>query len=106
MCDHIVVMSTRGGKPGRVGKDAVREPAAAYNVREAKARFSELIRLAGEGAEITITSHGRPAARLGPAADQRGKSFTVDFDWLRTMRVGRKQTPAERIVREDREARG
>ena len=99
-------MSTRHRKSSQVQEDAVRESGVVYNVREAKARFSELIRLAGEGTEITITSHGRPAARLGPAADQRGKSFTVDFDWLRAMRVGRKRTPAERIIREDREARG
>ncbi|MFW6732790.1 MAG: type II toxin-antitoxin system Phd/YefM family antitoxin [Synechococcus sp.] len=37
-------------------------------VREFKNRLSELLRRAEAGEEIVVTSHGRPVARLGPAA--------------------------------------
>lgn len=33
-------------------------------VAEAKAKFSEMLRRAGEGEEIVVTSHGRPVARI------------------------------------------
>ena len=36
---------------------------------EAKNKFSELLERVGRGAEITITKHDRPVARLVPAAD-------------------------------------
>lgn len=35
-------------------------------VYEAKTRLSELLAQAQQGAEITITRHGQPVARLGP----------------------------------------
>lgn len=35
-------------------------------VAEAKAKFSEMLRRAGEGEEIVVTSHGRPVARIVP----------------------------------------
>lgn len=84
----------------------MREASATYSVRQAKAQFCELIRMAEQGAEISITSHGQAVARIGPAGTESAKPFRVDFDWLRTMRVNPKQTPAEKIIREDRDARG
>jgi prevent-host-death family protein len=84
----------------------MREASAVYTVREAKARLSELIRLAGQGTDVTITSHGQPVARVGPVGGKSGKPFLVDFDWLRSMPVSPGQTPAEQIIREDRDARG
>ena len=94
------------GKAGRPGRAAVREGPAVYSVREAKAHFSELIRRAAQGGEITVTSHGHPAVRVIPATKVPDKPFRVDLKWLRNMRVAPKQTPSERIVREDRDARG
>lgn len=35
---------------------------------EAKNRFSELLQRVGRGAEVTITKHDRPIARLVPAS--------------------------------------
>ncbi|HEY3778555.1 MAG TPA: type II toxin-antitoxin system prevent-host-death family antitoxin [Rhizomicrobium sp.] len=35
--------------------------------REANQRFAELLRQAEGGNEFTITRHGKPVARLGPA---------------------------------------
>lgn len=38
-------------------------------VAQAKAKFSEMLRRAGGGEEIVVTSHGRPVARILPPAD-------------------------------------
>jgi prevent-host-death family protein len=37
---------------------------SSYAIHEAKARFSELVRAARGGRELTITDRGRPVARL------------------------------------------
>ena len=37
---------------------------------EAKNRFSELIDRVGRGAEVTITKHDKPVAKIVPATDQ------------------------------------
>ena len=37
-------------------------------VAEAKARFSELVKRAQAGEEIVVTRHGKPVARVVPAA--------------------------------------
>ena len=38
-------------------------------VAEAKAKLAEIIRRAEGGEEIVLTRHGRPVARLSPAAE-------------------------------------
>lgn len=42
------------------------------NLREAKARFSELIERAADGEEIVITVRGRAKARLSGISDAQG----------------------------------
>jgi prevent-host-death family protein len=37
---------------------------SSYAIHEAKARFSELVRVAKSGRELVITDRGRPVARL------------------------------------------
>lgn len=37
---------------------------------EANRRFSELLRQVGAGESFIVTSHGRPIARLAPAAEE------------------------------------
>lgn len=73
-------------------------------IRDGKNRFSELVRRAAQGEEITITSHGRVRARLCKTKPH-GNVFVVDWKWLRNMRAARKQKAAERLVREDRDSR-
>ncbi len=49
---------------------------------EAKNKFSELLERVGRGAEITITKHNRPVARLVPAVAQtkdRRKKATAEL---------------------------
>ena len=74
-------------------------------MREAKAGLSAILRQIAQGSEVTITSRGRPAARIVPIG-QHPTPFAVDLKWLRTMRVKESGLPAEQLVREDREARG
>lgn len=49
-------------------------------VTEAKARLTELVRRAEAGEEIVLTRHGKPAARIVPAAppDQRARRALID----------------------------
>ena len=75
------------------------------SVRQAKARFSQLVREASAGYEVTVTSHGEPRARLVPVR-RRPRRFKVDRKRLAGARAGKRGTPAEQIVRRDRDGRG
>ncbi len=59
-------------------------------VTAAKAQLTELVRRAEAGEEIVLTRHGRPAARLVPAAlppDERARRALIDS--VRTAAKGR-----------------
>jgi prevent-host-death family protein len=45
---------------------ATAEPAAQFNIHEAKTQLSRLVERAAAGEEIIISKAGRPVARLGP----------------------------------------
>ena len=50
------------------------------SVTEAKAQLTELVRRAEAGEDIVLTRHGKPAARLGPAApppDERARRALI-----------------------------
>ena len=81
-----------------------KEPSLKLPVREAKNRFSELIRQVSKGEEVIITSHGEARARLCPF---RGASrpFEVDWKWLRRMKVSKPKSRAEDSIRAERDAR-
>jgi prevent-host-death family protein len=80
---------------------------AAISVRAAKAHLSGLLELVAAGREVTITSDGKPKARLVPmdAGTQR-KPFLGTREHLATMPKWRGGPRAEEIVREDRDGRG
>lgn len=42
---------------------------ATYSTYEAKARFSEVMRMVREGKSVTVTYHGRPVAEIRPIDD-------------------------------------
>lgn len=73
------------------------------NVRQAKARLSELLDRAARGEEIIITSDGRPKARL-VAVETGARPYRVHWDLLRA-RPRRRGRPAEILIREERDSR-
>jgi prevent-host-death family protein len=73
-------------------------------VREAKNRFSELVKRAANGECITITFHGEPKAQL-IRAGKTLQPFRVDWKWLRSVRVRDAKTVAETLVRLERDQR-
>ena len=77
------------------------------SVRAAKAQLSALLELVASGTEVTITSDGKPKARLVslPAAKPR-PLFSGMGDYLRAMPVQTEGPFADEIVRADRDARG
>ena len=72
------------------------------NVRNAKARLSELLDRAANGEEVVITSDGRPKARL--VAVPKEAPFRVSATLLRR-RVKHVGTRAEGLVRAERDSR-
>ena len=52
-----------------------------YSTYEAKARFSEVIRLVREGRTVQISYHGKPVAEIRPI-EERKKSIEEHFDDL------------------------
>ena len=80
---------------------------AAISVRAAKAHLSGLLELVAAGREVTITSDGKPKARLVPmGAEAQRKPFLGTREHLATMPKWRGGPTAEEIVREDRDGRG
>ncbi len=76
------------------------------SVRSAKAHLSALLDLVAAGQEITITSDGKPKAKLVKAeTHERGKVFQGMGDYLMKQPIHRGPT-ADEIIREDRDARG
>ena len=83
-----------------------RSSATHVPVAEAKARFSEMLRRAGQGEEIVVTSHGRPVARIVPPADARPTREQWIADLMELRRSGKtiKATREEMVewIREGR----
>ena len=69
------------------------------SVRELKARLSEYLRRLRPGEEITVTSHGKPVARLLPpraratkkSAEEEAIAFLRSQPWIRASRVAKKR---------------
>ena len=53
-------------QPTPRGHATPRQPLAEYNTRDARDRFSDLLRRARRGEEIVIAHAGRPVAKLVP----------------------------------------
>jgi prevent-host-death family protein len=64
-----------------------------YSTYEAKARFSEVLRMVREGHSVTITYRGEPVAEIRPIDDSGGASLE--------RRIGELERQGE-IVRGDR----
>ena len=73
------------------------------NVRSAKDRLSSLLEQAAAGNEVIITSDGEPKARL-TAVRSRRRPYRVDWAWLNSQPLT-DGTPAEELIRADRDGR-
>jgi prevent-host-death family protein len=76
-------------------------------LREAKAKLSEMVKLASRGQEIVITVHGKETAKL-VAVPKRSKKFNKE-KWLKELDkmreknwTGRYGRSIEEILEEDR----
>ncbi|MGO8764327.1 MAG: type II toxin-antitoxin system Phd/YefM family antitoxin [Limisphaerales bacterium] len=74
------------------------------NVRAAKAHLSALLDLVAGGQEITITSDGKPKAKLVAAKPR--KVFTGTWEHLKKMPMQTEGPFADEIIRADRDGRG
>ena len=75
-------------------------------VRDAKSHLSALLEWVAGGHEITITSDGKPKARLVPASDEpERKIFRGMGKFLLSQPVHGGPT-ADQLIREDRDSRG
>jgi prevent-host-death family protein len=74
-------------------------------VRAAKAKLSALLDMVASGQEVTITSDGKPKAKLVPAARAR-KVFTGTWDQLKKLPLQSEGPFAEEIIRAERDGRG
>lgn len=75
------------------------------SVRSAKAHLSALLELVAGGREITITSDGRPKAKLVSTNAKPRKVFEGMGDYLSRQPIHR-GVSAEEAVNQDRDARG
>ena len=77
------------------------------SIRSAKAHLSALLELVAGGTEVTITSDGKPKAKLVSAtAVQPRKVFTGMGDHLKSMPMQTEGPFADEIIRADRDGRG
>lgn len=77
------------------------------SVRSAKAHLSALLNLVENGREITITSGGKPKAKIvSMTAGKHRRLFPGAAAHLATMPPWRGGPTAEEIIREDRDSRG
>lgn len=75
-------------------------------VRAAKAKLSALLEVVAGGQEVTITSDGKPKAKLVKAETKPRKVFTGMGNYLKTMPMQTEGPFADEIVRAERDGRG
>jgi len=97
---------SKNAGPAVLRESAVAGLGRVVTVRDAKAHLSALLEWVASGHELTITSGGKPKAKLVTAkADETGKVFQGMGDYLLKQPLHRGPS-AEEIIREDRDARG
>ena len=77
---------------------------ATVTVREARARFSEILDAVSQGEEFVVTSHGEPKAKIiAPPASTA--PLSIDLKWLKSMPVSRPHVTSDVLIRHDRDTR-
>jgi prevent-host-death family protein len=74
-------------------------------VRAAKAKLSALLEMVAAGQDVTITSDGKPKAKL-VAAERQRKVFTGTWEQIKKLPLQTEGPFAEEIIRADRDGRG
>jgi len=93
-------------EPAVLRDAAVADWGRVVTVRDAKSHLSALLEWVAAGHELTITSDGKPKAKLVKAETrERGKVFQGMGDYLMKQPIHSGPT-ADEIIREDRDARG
>ena len=101
-----VYPKSRHSEPAVLRESAVLEGERLVTVRDAKAHLSALLEWVAGGHSLTITSDGRPKARLvavQPAAPRKVFQGMGDFLLEQPVHHG---PSAEEVIREDRDGRG
>lgn len=103
---NVTYKLSKDSEPAVLREAAVAEWGRIVTVRDAKAHLSALLEWVSAGHELTITSDGKPKARLISAtATKPRKAFMGMGDYLMKQPV-HGGPGAEEIVREDRDGRG
>ena len=103
---RVPYKSPRVSKPAVLRDAPLAEGGRIVTVRDAKAHLSALLEWVAAGHELTITSDGKPKARLvGATATKPRKVFMGMGDYLMKQPIHRGPS-AEEVVREDRDGRG
>jgi prevent-host-death family protein len=101
-------LESLGDKPSPVLKQIIVTPNLGWtiSVRSAKAHLSALLELVAGGREITITSGGKPKARIVSTSNLRPrKFFSGASKHLAKMPPWRGGSTADEIISEDRDSR-
>ena len=113
--DYIVSMKNKEKKPVVYeieSQPAVLREAAAgalsplVTVRDAKSHLSALLDWVAGGREITITSDGRPKARLIPASPEPERKVFRGMGRFLSSQPIHGGPSAEEVIRDDRDGRG
>lgn len=77
------------------------------SIRSAKAHLSALLDLVADGTEVTITSDGKPKAKLVNATNVKPRKVFMGMgDHLKSMPMQTEGPFADEIIRADRDGRG
>lgn len=93
-------------KPAVLRESAAGVLSPLVTVRDAKTHFSALLEWVSGGREITITSDGKPKARLVPAPVELERRVFRGMGRFLTEQPIHGGPSAEELIREDRDARG
>ncbi len=102
----LVYPKSQQGEPSVLRESAVLSGDRLVTVRDAKAHLSALLDWVASGHTLTITSDGKPKARLVAAAARPRKVFQGAAKHLARMPKWSGGPTAEEIIREDRDGRG
>jgi len=97
--------SSKTSEPTVLGEGAIADWGRVVTVRDAKAHLSNLLDWVSSGHEVTITSDGRPKARLvGASEGKPRKVFQGMGDYLLKQPIHRGLS-ADEIIRFERDSR-